>query len=475
MSLHPTGPRPAADPGAPIAEWARFLQRETVRAASETPALVLVTPAPAAPLEALLHLDPEGPAVLWDPHRPGPGFAGVGAARCFDLSGPDRFRQLERAEIEIQNLPVVTHPEAPPFHPAIFGGLAFAPATERSPGWRMFGDGAFVLPRWTYALDQGRGLLALALFDRLDFENIEAHLQRFERIQRLLARPAPASTPVPAAGRILRGMEPPRWTALVEAARSAIVRGEFQKVVLARETVFRFDPPADPAGVLARLQQGQPDCIRFAFRRGTSTFLGATPETLLLRRGFELSTEALAGTLPRPLHADSGAVEALGRELSQSAKDRAEHAFVVEAITAALMSFTRRIVHPPEPEIRVLPHVLHLRTPISATLDHAVLSARLIEALHPTPALGGFPRAAALGWIAAHEPFDRGWYAGPVGRIAGNGEAEFGVGIRSARIDGAEAAVFAGAGIVADSDPAAEYEETAVKSRAILSALGASL
>ena len=209
---------------------------------------------------------------------------------------------------------------------------------------------------------------------------------------------------------------------------------------------------------LAALREAHPQAFVFAATRGGDVFLGATPETLLRVRDGRLHTEALAGTA-----APGTPLEVL---LSRE-KDRAEHAFVVDALLEALHPICTEVRLPATPELRVLPGLVHLRTPIVARLRSGVTAKDVLATLHPTPAVGGHPRAAALSFLREHEGLERGYYAGPVGYVDANGDGVFAVAIRSALIRGSEAFLFAGAGLVEASDPHAEWQETELKLRTL--------
>lgn len=256
--------------------------------------------------------------------------------------------------------------------------------------------------------------------------------------------------------------------------------GAFGKVVLCRVRRFERGAEIDAERALTFLDERHPACARFLFAEGGARFVGATPERLVLVRGRQVFTEALAGSLPRrPGVSDEAARSAL----LASEKDRAEHAFVVSAIREALAPACEAISMPESPSVRSLPHVHHLATPIVGTLAEpsaqnggAVAAPNALDLaarLHPTPALCGSPKAAARAFILENEAQPRGLYGGGVGWLDANGDGSFGVAIRSALIAGREAFIYAGAGIVADSDPDHELIETIAKERAMREALDA--
>lgn len=253
--------------------------------------------------------------------------------------------------------------------------------------------------------------------------------------------------------------DPAKWTAMVEAALGRISSGALSKVVLARRLRVQAEGRFEERRVLKALEARFPSCRNFLLRTEEgAAFVGASPELLCRVRGRVLETEALAGT-------------GVGEDLLSSQKDRREHAWVVEAIVESLRPLATSVEIEPGPAVRRLANVSHLWTPIRAELREGVEPIAAARALHPTPAVGGTPRAAALAFQRAQEGFERGWYAGAIGARGPDG-LELCVGIRSALITGSEAVVFAGAGIVAGSTAKAEWIETERKARALLGALG---
>jgi menaquinone-specific isochorismate synthase len=209
-----------------------------------------------------------------------------------------------------------------------------------------------------------------------------------------------------------------------------------------------------------------PSCLVFSI----DGFLGASPELLLRRRGDFVESHPLAGTIPRS--GDPTVDEQLAAALLGSDKDRAEHRFVVDDVARVLAPWCTDLDVPDEPSIVPLRNVSHLGTRITGHLRPEAPSAlELASLLHPTPAVGGTPRKEALAWLARNEQLDRGPFAGPVGWVDRHGDGDWMVGIRSARVHGATAHLYAGVGVVADSEPAAELAETQLKLQALLAAL----
>ena len=246
------------------------------------------------------------------------------------------------------------------------------------------------------------------------------------------------------------------------------------KVVLSRSVTAELSGPLPLSAVLRRLRAHEPACTIFSFPVPNGTFFGASPELLMARHGRRITCHPLAGTVARGQTARADA-DAQG-SLAGSSKDRSEHRFVVEGISAALRPLCDELTVPAEPSLVAFRAVAHLGTRIEGHLggsDPPPSVLELVELVHPTPAVGGTPRAAALATIAALEPDPRGYWAGPVGWVDASGDGEWMIGIRSARLhpDGRIITLRAGAGVVADSDPQAETAETDVKLASVLESL----
>lgn len=439
-------------------EAARLLERALAGLAGQDVLGVISLPAPNAPVEALLDSG-AGDAVLWAP-REGAAFSGIGAATTLVASGPDRFREIRERSPAHQHVQLGV-PGSP--LPLWFGGFAFQAGTARAP-WDAFGDARFVLPRWRYARAGGYAWLDLAVHGRE--AGARGHwLGELDRLWRVLSGPPPSDQRRPARLVAAGPGQRDEYEAAVGAIVDNIRAGRFDKVVAARRALLHLDPAPEPRRLLSRLGEQAPGCTRFAFRVGAGTFLGATPERLIDKHGSGIETEALAGSI----RAGSAAQASL---LRRSRKDLGEHRFVVRQIVGCLSRLCSSLGYPDEPEVRALQHVLHLCTPIRGELSSTRHVLELVEALHPTPAVGGVPTEAAQRWIARHEREARGWYAGPVGCFDAAGDGQFAVALRSGLFEGPRAYLYAGAGVVRDSDPASEYAETRLKLEALLSVLG---
>ncbi|MGW1290852.1 isochorismate synthase, partial [Streptomyces sp. NPDC002586] len=261
------------------------------------------------------------------------------------------------------------------------------------------------------------------------------------------------------------------WKELVTRAVRRMREGAFEKVVLAREVRYLAETPFDVPAALDRLGEAYPQATLFAVRDGGHEFIGATPEYLVRLTGGTVQTLGLAGTTPRGATPEEDA--SYERDLTGSTKILHEHHVVVRMLREALDGACADLTVAPGPTVLKLANVQHLSTEVEGTLPEAgpgILE--FADRLHPTPALGGHPRAESLDWLARNEGLERGWYAGGIGWSDTSGQGEFGVAIRSALIRGNSASVYAGCGIVADSDPEEEYQETCAKLRPMLDALG---
>ncbi|GHC83311.1 isochorismate synthase [Nocardiopsis terrae] len=255
------------------------------------------------------------------------------------------------------------------------------------------------------------------------------------------------------------------WMDAVAGTVGRIRAGELEKAVLARDAIARAQSPVDVRVLLERLRTRFPSCFTFS----VAGMVGATPELLLRREGDQLTSLVLAGTRPRGEDAESD--RRLGQEMMASAKDVEEHGLAVDSLRAALEPLAAELAVPAWPHLLGLANVQHLATRVHARLAPGVSALDAVAALHPTAAVGGTPTETAMRLIGEVEGMDRGGYTGPVGWLDGAGNSEWGIALRCARVDGSSARLYAGGGIVAGSDPAAEAAETESKFRVMREAL----
>ncbi len=397
--------------------------------------------------------------------------AGAEAVVAADAAGPERFATVQRfVDATLAHTIAVGDVAAPFGGPHFFAAFAFGEhvdATDAFPAARVF------VPRWQVGR-MGAQTTAVAnllvapaaplgpLTDKV--WRAHARFRGFE--YGAAVEPHPKSPPVYA----WETDSADAYPRAVAAALERIRAGEFQKIVLARRRVVHASAPLHPLQMLNGLRQRFTDCYAFSVANGRGqSFIGASPERLARAGSGWIDTEALAGSAPRGATAVADAT--IGAGLLRSEKDRREHQLVLDSIRRRLAPLGLALEFPDTPALRRLANVQHLHTPLRAVLPERVRLLDVVARLHPTPAVGGTPRAAAVARIPELEGFSRGLYAGALGWLDSRGGGEFFVGLRSALVDGTTAQFHAGAGIVAGSDPEKEFAETELKFRAIQEAL----
>ncbi len=358
------------------------------------------------------------------------------------------------------------------------GGFSFADELSGDL-WEDFEPASFTIPKWTIIKD-GKFNLATLAVKCSSFDNPESlHnylIDTFEEIRetcRVKTKPngqhkTSASfdnVQLPTNGN--SGYR--QWISAVEKATDLIAKNNFEKIVLARKISVTNSNKLTATEVMNKLRNQYTNCYNFLIHQSGNTFLGSSPERLGSFRNRLLLTEALAGSIQRGQTATEDTV--LEQNLSDSPKNRDEHNFVIKDIEQRLTPFTTEVHRSDHPEVKKLLNVQHLYTPIRAQLNQDAEVLEVIGELHPTPAVGGYPWEQAAPYLDELEDFERGWYASPVGWLNSKGMGEFAVGIRSGLLTEQQAHFFAGCGIVADSDPATEWEETNLKLKPMLSAL----
>jgi salicylate biosynthesis isochorismate synthase/menaquinone-specific isochorismate synthase len=323
------------------------------------------------------------------------------------------------------------------------------------------------MPEVSLARQGGEGRVTVALLVKGD-EALEALLDRVERRLSSLEEGAmPLLDPFPLERVRVASVAPPaHYEAAVGRAVERIRAGRLEKIVLARDVRVHAPRQIDPAPVFGALRGAFAACYCYCLGTPELTFLGASPELLVRRNGARAQSVALAGTARRS--ADPAVDRHLGEQLAGSPKNREEQAIVARRIERALRPVSLWVAAAKEPSLVRVQNVQHLATPIRAQLTESVPTLELAGLLHPTPAVGGEPWAVAESLIPALEGLDRGWYAGAFGWTDAAEDGEFCVALRSGLLRGGVARLFVGAGIVRDSDPAAELAETEVKLGALL-------
>lgn len=430
--------------------------------------------------------------IFWSQPAAAFTLVGVGAAAQLCATGSHRFASIKTELQRLSDSAVIGGDSSEPTEKlTLLGGFGFRAEPAKSE-WRSFPAGMLVLPR---LLATFRGEQVCLTVNQIcppdtDAQTIAAQMQSvvatFSRYSPPVSerdKSTICDAPTSAALKVWENAGftteqllqqpdvPEEWRESVAATIAHIRSGALEKAVLARAVRVQTPHQLDPAAILRFLTHAYPNCYIFAVDRGDGCFLGATPEQLVSVQDGTVHAMCLAGSRPRGSTPTADA--ALAQELLTSAKERGEHDIVVRALTDNLRQVCTDVVAPAAPGLLRLPNVQHLHTPVTAHLPHDRSVLDVAEQLHPTPAVGGYPRSAALQEIAAREQVARGWYAGPVGWADSLGNGEFSVAIRSALVKGTSAILYAGCGIVADSDPEQEYAESCLKLRPMLSALEA--
>lgn len=414
---------------------------------------------------------------FWSAANDGPTLAGFGIAANLFAWGKDRFEQIQQQAHDLFADAVIHDANQSLAGPRLFGGFAFSDDFTPDNTWSIHYPAQFILPHYQLAQQNGESWLTLNAIQPEDEspKNLLPELQTALQDRLALLQTQSSASP-----RHLVTLSPLHinypmsyedWQKMIRQATETMRHGPLNKVVLSRVCEIRYAQKVDVDGALVYLNATYPDCYRFLFEpRPFHAFYGATPELIVGVNGRSLQTMGLAGSIGRGKTAVED--ESLAQELLNSAKNRHEHALVVDSIRRRLAPLTNQLTIAPQPSILQLGYIQHLYTPIQATLHRADGVLPILQTLHPTPALGGQPRELAMPFISQAEPVPRGWYGAPVGWLDHHLDGAFSVAIRSAITQDRRVWLYSGAGIVANSDPQAEWDETALKFRPMLNALG---
>lgn len=343
-----------------------------------------------------------------------------------------------------------------------FGGVRFDDR-HRDPEWSAFKGCRFILPRFEIVRREDVTTFACNVRSDEDVDDVP------DQLQELVFPDGSLDSRLPAWQKRTDQPDAAAWHVIVRKTLDAIARDEFEKVVLARKATFDFEEPVNAAHLLAALKTHDDQAFHFCFQPDSAhAFVGASPERLYRRDGRRLRTEAIAGTRPRGASPEED--KQLMHELQETDKEQREHRIVVKGIADALAPLVDDLAWDSAASVLTLHHVHHLATTFRGVLRDDVHDGQVLASLHPTPAVGGFPAAAALEALSAAEPFDRGYFAAPVGWVERDA-AQFAVGIRSGLVARDRLHLFSGAGIVAGSSPEKEWHEVEAKLGAFLDVL----
>ena len=457
---------PAATPAAPPAPTLAALRAPLRDAASGHPGVLALASAPLALPDLLdAFAANTADAFYWEQPAQDIAILGLGAADAIEPRGDTRFADAARWWRDTAAAAVA----APGFEaqPFAAGGFAFAARASASDDvWAGWPRGAWTAPAVVLERRGARGVVQL---QTRSAAVVDAALSL--AAQALAAQACHTETPGGSADPRIRFHDDPDhdwWDGSMRVVLDAIASGALRKQVLARRVCALASRPIDVALVLRRLRDRFPSATIFAIRRRGGVFLGASPEELVGLRGDAIEAAALGGT-SRPGEGRDGDASAL----LQDPKELREHAFVVDALRERLAPFCTGLDVPSAPALMTLANLSHLYTPVSGRLSAPRGLLELIADLHPTPAVGAVPRDSDRS--AVLEPFDRGWYAGPVAWARGDrgGEGDAAVALRCALIHEDRAVLYAGCGIVRGSDPEREWREAGLKMEAVRGALAA--
>lgn len=396
---------------------------------------------------------------------------GLGTAKQIESDQTtDRFFHVEREwNYFLEKAIIFDHYHKAGTGPVAFGGFSFDPLKKRTELWSKYTNSLFHIPKFMLSVIAGEAYLttnivctpkdSISVYDELEQERQEL----FSIVKRDFSFKS----------FVLKEqieIKPEKWKQAVTQVVEDIKRGGPKKIVLARELRLVFDMDIQAESVLQNLLSEQSDSYVFAFESDGDCFIGASPERLVKMENGQLYSTCLAGSIARGTSNTED--EELGRMLLHDEKNLGEHQYVVDMIKEAIDDTCSEVIIPSEPRLLKLRHIQHLYTPVKGKPKQGTSLLKIAERLHPTPALGGVPKDAALLKIREVENLDRGFYGGPIGWFDHQNNGEFAVAIRSGIIQENEASIFAGCGVVENSEAQSEYEETKIKFKPMLSALG---
>lgn len=401
-------------------------------------------------------------------------FTLVGIGHAHVLSTDKKTGRFEKIKNDWTSLCNQIVNEEHSVQPVLFGGFSFDPLNEKPSEWTRFPQAYFAVPTFQLILKGEQAFVSIHLITEEQESFAEFDAMRKERDKLIHSAQVTEvdkyDKPLAIGRTELRKEE---YLDSIGRVTDIIKAKEVEKVVIARALELEFEDNLSPSSALYQVSNEQPESFLFGLEAEEQFFFGATPERLVKVESQKALSTCLAGSTPRGKTVEKDAE--LGEALLKDPKNRAEHQYVVKMISEVFEDYCSGTVVPKLPKLLKIRDIQHLYTPVEGKLNPGATLFDLVEVLHPTPALGGEPKLEALHMIREHEAMNRGYYAAPIGWIDAKGNGEFAVAIRSALLDGEKAYLYAGGGIVADSMPESEYDETWVKFRPMLRALGGQL
>lgn len=411
----------------------------------------------------------KGNRMFWQNREKTFTWVGLGHAHVITAHSPHgRFEHVKK---EWQTLCKQIVNEEREVQPILFGGFSFDPLNEKQSVWTRFPEAYFAVPTFQLIIKGERAFVSIHLITK-EKETFAAFDALRKERDRLIHAAQVSELKKYRKPLVVKRTELKKKEYLdsIKKVTAVIKAQQAEKVVIARALKLNFDQPLEPAAALYQVSEEQPESFLFGMEAENQFFFGATPERLVKVQDRQALSTCLAGSTPRGKTVEIDT--ALGNELLNDKKNRSEHQFVVKMISQVFNAHSSKMFVPKMPKLMKIRDIQHLYTPVEGELKEGSNLLDLVQDLHPTPALGGEPKQEAMSLIRQYETMSRGYYAAPVGWIDANGDGEFAVAIRSALLDGKEAYLYAGGGIVEDSHPEAEYDETWVKFRPMLRVLG---
>lgn len=411
----------------------------------------------------------KGNRMFWQNREKTFTWVGLGHAHVITAHSPHgRFEHVKK---EWQTLCKQIVNEEREVQPILFGGFSFDPLNEKQSVWTKFPEAYFAVPTFQLIIKGERAFVSIHLITK-EKETFAAFDALRKERDRLIHAAQVSELKKYRKPLVVKRTELKKKEYLdsIKKVTAVIKAQQAEKVVIARALKLNFDQPLEPAAALYQVSEEQPESFLFGMEAENQFFFGATPERLVKVQDRQALSTCLAGSTPRGKTVEIDT--ALGNELLNDKKNRSEHQFVVKMISQVFNAHSSKMFVPKMPKLMKIRDIQHLYTPVEGELKEGSNLLDLVQDLHPTPALGGEPKQEAMSLIRQYETMSRGYYAAPVGWIDANGDGEFAVAIRSALLDGKEAYLYAGGGIVEDSHPEAEYDETWVKFRPMLRVLG---
>ena len=397
---------------------------------------------------------------------------GLGHAKVLSSEGrTNRFTDISKQWKELCGVLIKEEKDRAP---VLFGGFSFDPKSNKDSEWNAFPSAYFFVPSFQLMSKDGQTSISINLITSNenavdDFEALRLERDRLIHLAQVNEF-EPSAKPIVSS---LVEVAKEQYLNAVENVTDQIKCGEAEKVVIARAVQLNFEEKVSSVAALHYISNEQQESYHFGLQKKEQLFFGATPERLIEISNGRAYSACVAGSSKRGKTAEDD--RALGEELLADSKNREEHQYVVNMISKVFNEYCTDVSMLKEPKLMKIRDIQHLFTPIEAKVEKDIDIFSFVEALHPTPALGGVPTNKSMEIIRKEEQIDRGYYAAPIGWTDTEGDGEFAVAIRSALLDGDRAYLYAGGGIVADSEVEKEYDETWVKFRPILRALGGKL